>query len=403
MSLVLTSLSAGQEISAQLNDSLFAADYGIDPLQKGKLAIEIDNTSFFKNNEFVTTVQKGYTLPGFQLQLKASYYPLHNLKIEGGAHSIWFWGTTRYPAFAYKDMAKWEGQDYAHNVHVLPYFRANVKFSESVNFIFGNIFGGANHRLIEPLYNHELNLSSDPESGIQLLCNTKWINFDLWLDWITYIYELDTHQESFVSGVSTRFLANSPKSPFHVYFPVQGLVQHRGGEIDLYVEEVQTVMNGAAGAGLTWNPNLRVLKYINTEFDIAGYMLNNNALSDLNRGSGYYAKLSLQLQEFNVTASYWRCKDFMTVFGSPFYGSVSTKIEGLKYKRPQLFYLSADYVHQLGKGFVFGVEAEAYFSFGGSAVMSDGGLYQGSVYGGNTNYSFGVYLRMSPSFLIKQY
>jgi len=388
---------------AQLVDSLYMKDISIDPLKKGELSVEIDNVSFFKDNEFVTTVQKGYTLPGFWLQLKSVYYPLANMKIEVGVHSIWFWGTTLYPAFAYKDIAKWEGQDYSHNVHILPFFRAHIAFSDNLSVIMGDLYGESAHRLIEPLYNQELNLTSDPENGLQALYKNKWIDLDLWIDWMTYIYKLDTHQEAFWTGLSSRFKVNHPQSRVHVYFPVQGLIQHRGGEIDATNGSTQTIMNGAAGTGITWNVNRGKFQSVNAEFDMTGYIFPKGRTSPLERGKGYYAKAEVKFGEFNVRSSYWYCDNFVTIFGNPFFGSVSSKIDGMLYKRPQMLGLSADYVHTLGKGVVFGITGDMFYNVAGRMYSADTGLYEESSFGSNSNFSFGIYLRFNPSFLIKRY
>ena len=402
--LVLLLVPCGQHLSAQLSEVLYTTDNKIDTLNKGRLSLEIDNLSFYDNNEFGTTVQKGYTLPGFWFQPKLVYYPLSSLKIEAGVHSVWFWGTMRYPAYAYKNIPRGGGRDSSNIVHVLPYLRAHLALSDNVSIVLGSIYGGSNHRLIEPLYNPELNLTSDPEAGLQLLYRTKWLDLDLWIDWMTFIFEQDTHQEAFASGMSARFNANSPESRFHVYFPLQTLTQHNGGEINMIKDKpVQTVMNMAAGVGLKWNMNRRVLKYINAELDVAGYKRPKGEDFHLKEGRGYYAKLATQLKNFNIRASYWYCKDFVSMFGNPFYGAVSTKINNMYYDRPQMLYFGADYVRDLGKGFSFGINAEAYYYISGKMYSLETGLNQPSAFGNNTNYSMGVYMRINPSFLIKQY
>ena len=400
---VMLFFAGGQIVNAQLAEKLFTTDLQIDSLRKGQLSVEVDNLSFFKNNEFGSSVQKGYTLPGFWLQMKAVYYPLSNLKLEAGVHSIWFWGTTRYPAFAYKNIATWRGRDYSNNVHVLPYFRSHLSLSDNVSIVIGDIYGGSNHRLIEPLYNPELNLTSDPEAGVQLLYKTKWIDLDLWVDWMTYIYNLDTHQEAFVAGGSSRFKINSPESRFHIYFPVQGLAHHIGGEIDNTNTSVQTVMNGAVGAGLKWNINGSVIDYANVEFDIVGYNSPKSGGSMLERGKGYYTKAAMQLKEFNISTSYWAGENFVSMFGNAFYNSVSTKEEGMLYRSPKMLYLGADYTRALGKGFAFGINAEAYYFLSGKMYSYETRLYAPSAFGDNANFSVGVYLRINPSFFIKQF
>ena len=287
----------------------------------------------------------------------------------------------------------------------LPYFRAHLSLSDNVNVVIGDIYGGSNHRLIEPLYNPELNLTSDPEAGLQLLYKTKWIDLDLWLDWMTYIYNLDTHQEAFVAGGSSRFKVNSPESKFHIYFPVQGLTHHIGGEIDNTDTSVQTVMNGAVGAGLKWNINGRVIDYVNVEFDIAGYNSPKSDASVLERGRGYYAKAAMQLKDFSISTSYWESENFVSMFGNAFYSSVSIREENrsMLYHKPKMLYLGADYTHTLGKGFAFGINAEAYYYLSGKMYSYETGFNAPSAFGDNTNFSLGVYLRINPSFFIKQF
>ena len=393
-----------QNAYAQLSEKLFTSDTGVDSLNKGRLSVEMDNLSFYRNNEFGSTVQKGYTLPGFWLQLKAVYYPLSNLKFEVGAHSVWFWGTVRYPAFAYKNIPTWSGRDYSNNVHVLPYFRANLALSKNVNVVLGDIYGGANHRLIEPLYNPELNLTSDPEKGVQLLYKTKWLDLDMWMDWLSFIYNRDSIQEAFVAGGSARFNLNSPGSRFHVYLPLQGLAHHKGGELDVSDSYVQTVMNGAFGAGLKWNVNGRVIDYVNAEFDMAGYMFPKGRASYFDRGRGYYSKVAMQMKDFNISTSYWSSNNFISMFGNSFYSSISTKMENMLYKNPSMLHFNVDYTRTLGKGFVFGINAEAFYYLSGKMYSANApGVYQPSAFGSNTNFSTGVYLRINPSFLIKQY
>jgi len=392
-----------QKTAAQIEDYLYRSDARIDSTLYRQLFIEVDNLSFFKNNEYNSTVQKGYTLPGFWLQLKTTYYPFVNLKLEAGAHSIWFWGATRYPAFAYIDISTWSGRDYSHNVHVLPFFRASLAFSKNVQVIIGNIYGGSNHGLIDPLYNSELNLSADPEAGVQLLYHSPWLDFDGWLDWISFIYRLDTHQESFITGFSSTFKVNPATSRFHIYFPLQGLAQHRGGELEITDAYNYTAYNGAVGVGMRWNLNRSVLKYMNIETDIVGYKDASTMAYTLWKGFGVYTKFAMRLQNFHLTAAHWSCKDFVPLLGNPFYGAVSNKINGMIYRRPKMLYLGIDYVYPLGKGYACGLHGSVYYFFSGKMYASETGLRANSSFGENQNFAMGVFMRLNPSFLLKRY
>ena len=168
---------------AQIPDRVFKTDFQIDPEKKGELSVEFDNLSFFKDDEYTGSFMKGYTLPGLWLQAKAVYYPLEMLKLEAGVHLQRFWGANRYPNMAYQDIAHWKGDQYQKGFHALPWFRAQVALSDHVNIVLGDLYGAANHNLIEPLYNPELNMVADPEMGLQLLYNSCRFDLDVWWNW----------------------------------------------------------------------------------------------------------------------------------------------------------------------------------------------------------------------------
>ena len=268
---------------AQIPDRVFKTDFRIDPEKKGELSVEIDNLSFFKDDEYTGSFMKGYTLPGLWLQAKAVYYPLEMLKLEAGVHLQRFWGANRYPNMAYQDIAHWKGDQYQKGFHALPWFRAQVALSDHVNIVLGDLYGAANHNLIEPLYNPELNMVADPEMGLQLLYNSRRFDLDVWVNWESFIFREDIHQEAFTVGLSTRFKFNDPNSRFHFYAPLQVLVQHRGGEIDtILTNSVQTLMNGAVGIGGVWNTGHKIFKSVNVELEKGG---STNRILNVSPGS----------------------------------------------------------------------------------------------------------------------
>jgi len=399
-------ISGWQSLPAQLTERLFVADRSIDSLDKGRLSVDVDNLSFFRDNEYVTTVERGYTLPGFRLRLNATYFPLANMKIEAGVHSIWFWGANRYPSYAYREIPKWEEGNDAKGVHLLPWFRVQLAVSDNFNIVLGDIYGGAEHRLIEPMYNPELNLSSDPEAGIQLLYNNAWLDFDFWTDWMSFVYKDDDHQEAFTVGISSRFKFNAPDSRFHFYMPVQALALHRGGDINARKETVKTIMNGAIGAGLEWNIDCKILKRIGAEFDFFGYAFPKGREANPKSGSGLNASVSAQLRNVFVKTSWWQNKDFMPIFGAPFYGCRSMIFDGMTYDKPSLLHCGVEYLRPFGKGFAMGVTADMFYNFpnGRNSFEIDTDVaVPENIFGQNSNISFGIVIRACPSFLIKRY
>lgn len=377
---------------AQLSERVYSTDYRIDPARKGELRIEIDNLSFFKDNEYGGLMLTGYSLPGLWLQPRVCCYPLANLKVEAGFHLLKYWGATKYPNMTYIDIAKWQQQHYQHSVHLLPFFRVQVAFSEHVDIILGNLYGGANHKLIEPLYTSELNLTSDPEAGLQILYHSRHFDADAWVNWQSFIFREDIHQEAFTGGLSARLKWGEEKSAWKFYIPLQGLAQHRGGEIDtIFTNSVQTLMNGAVGAGVTWHPDSRNLREIGLETEVLGYCQQSGQLWPYGSGTAWYAHVWADINYFRLKAAYFSGNSFISMYGLPFFGSVSVKRPDLDFRHPRIGYAGLEYSYTFGQGFAIGADADLYLQF------TEAKSYRKKIC---RDFSFGVYLRISPSFLL---
>ncbi|MDR1332610.1 MAG: hypothetical protein LBK07_10975 [Tannerella sp.] len=385
---------------AQMSEKAFRTEYRIDSLRSNRLFVEIDNLNFFRNVESPTVVVPGYTLPGFRLQAKAAYYASPHIRLEGGAHSIWFWGAERYPAFSYSALSRWSDGRASHVVHAYPLLRAQVALSRQVNIVLGSLYGGASHQLVEPLYNPELNLTADPETGMQLLYDTRWLHFDTWINWETFIYTNDPKQEAFTFGLSALFRCNRPESAIHVYFPLQVLARHLGGQIDTTGLPVRTALNGSAGIGMDWNVRGRTLKKIHLALDVPGYYQHAGNLWPLKRGYGIYASAAADISDFRVKAAYWECRNFISMYGNPLFGAPSMSVQDAYFVRPRTYSLGGEYVRTFAPGYTLGIDFD--FHLRPSSLMHDPSAGVSPV-PAKTCYSFGVYLRLNPSFLIKSF
>lgn len=387
-------------LSAQIVEDFYRSNTIVDTSHIGNLFVEVNSVSFFKNNEFEGDFLKGYTLPGFWLQPKAVYYPLQAVKLEAGLHLLRFWGADKYPNYAYSDIANWKADDYQFGFHLLPYLRAQAALSKNITVVIGNIYGGSNHRLIEPLYNPELNLIADPEAGLQFLYQSNVVDMDIWINWESFIFNLDGHQEAFTAGLSSRINYNRPESKVHWYTPVQLLAQHRGGEIDtIQKNSVQTLMNGSVGIGAIWNLQHALFKSVNLELDMLGYYQQAGDLWAFDHGYGLYARASTDIRDFRLKTAYWQCEDFISILGSPFYGAVSMSEDNVTFIRPRMLIVGLEYVKNFGKGYSLGVEVESYQHFPVDMNTPEG--VQKREHG--MSFSAGVYFRLSPSFLLKRF
>lgn len=387
-------------LQAQTGEALYRSDYRIAPEQERQLSIEMDNLNFFRNNEYAGRMIKGYTLPGFWAQAKAVYHPLRTVRLEAGFHAFVYHGAYKYPATAYQDIARWKGNQYQTGIRLLPWFRTQAMLSEQVTVVLGNIYGAANHRLPELLYNPELNLTADPETGLQLLLDTRSFEADVWVNWQSFIFQTDTHQEAFTFGLSSRIKFNRPEARFHLYAPFQALIQHRGGEIDtITVRSVQTLTNAAVGIGLQWNVNRGIFKRLNVETGIASYIQQAGDLLPLDKGQGWYAFAIADLYDFRLKASHFRNSDFITLYGLPFYGALSYQEENATYRNPALLTFGLEYFRSLGKGYALGVDANLYYTQ--PSVMHNPATGTRSEKAA-VSLSTSLVLRINPAFLLKR-
>lgn len=193
--------------SAQNDSILFEDNTRIDTTARGELRLNIDGMGFFRDNEYKGSLRKGYTLPGFWLQPTVSYQPLSRLRLEAGAYMLHYWGANKYPCMNLHDIGTWMGEQTQKGFHILPVFNAHLHAAKNVELVLGTIYGRANHHLAEPLYNPEAALSSDPEAGLQVLWRPSFMDLDAWVNWESFIFDEDNHQEAFTVGLSASLKA----------------------------------------------------------------------------------------------------------------------------------------------------------------------------------------------------
>lgn len=373
--------------NAQMDSLLFSREYHLDSIDNGKLAVEVDNVTFFKDNEYDGSQVTGYTLPGLWIQPKVTYQANKNIKLEAGIHSLIYYGKRKYPNAAYQDIGTWKGNDYSEGTHLLPFFRANVQMGK-VNVILGDLYGGTNHRLIQPLYCQELGLTSDPEKGVQVVADLKRWHLDVWCDWQSFIFKGDTHQESFIFGGNSEFKVGRKWT-----LPLQVVVHHRGGEIqvDSAHHGVQTLINFSLGGRYDTNINTSWLKRVIGEAHFVGYLQQKGALFHSNSGVGGYAQCSLDFTPgVRFTGSYFRNQKYMSILGSGHFNCVDANSKTHIYNNVNLYTAAIEYSRTFGKNFTFGARGMMYF--------------YNREYGGDTvDLNFGVFMKCNPSFVLKMF
>lgn len=269
-----------------------------------------------------------------------------------------------------------------------------------LNLVLGSIYGGMYHRLLDPIYAPELNLTADPESGAQILFSNRWLDFDTWINWESFIYKGDVHQEAFTFGVSTRFKYNDESSRIHLYTPLQILFQHRGGEIDtLRANSVQTLFNGATGIGARFDTGSRSFRNISIEADALLYNQQVGNLWPIGRGWAWYVHGSLDVVNVKARMGFFSADKFVSLLGYPFFGCISTREPGLTFDRFSTAFAGVEYAHEFAPGYMFGAEAMVYHHL--PATGNIVGVKRR--YDATTDFYGAIFFRICPSFLIKSF
>ena len=328
--LFISSLFIPSSLFAQLDSLVFGMEQPfVDPARRGELQLQMEGMPFVLDNEYKSKLVKGYTLPGMWLDPTVSYQPLPNVKFSLGAHMLHFWGAEKYPNFNYSELASWNGRNTQNGFHCVPIFRAQMQLTRNLNIILGTLHGKSNHGLIAPLYNDELNLSGDPETGVQVIWESPHFRLDSWVNWESFIFRKDTGQESFSFGLSTRVRPSGKEAAWQWYLPIQSVFQHRGGEINTEAtdREVKTWLNAAAGVGVDVPLRMRWPASLNMEATMAYFGQQAGTLLPFNKGYGVLGKASLRVWRCKLGIGYWHCKDFVSILGSPLYGAMSISNE----------------------------------------------------------------------------
>lgn len=386
--------------AADAGNILFGEKKKINKDNTGHITLDIDNLNFFHNNEYWGGRTSGYTLPGFYIRPSVGYQPHKRVKIDAGVMFKHYWGANGYPSVHFGDVLGSVGDNKKYKADIKPYLRVQTRIGKYVDIVFGNIYGGMNHNLPEPLYNYERTLSTMPETGLQVLLDTKHFDLDAWVNWESFIFQNDNHQEAFTFGVSTETRTNKGKSGIQAYFPVNVLFQHRGGEIDTVPvnHRVQTWMNLSGGAGLRYDLNHRIFHSISMEANVAYYMEVEDNLMPYDNGWLFYGRLWAEIWKLRIGAAYWSAQDFISLLGNPYFGAMHVPYDGRLFKNPQVGAINLEYSQKIGKNCILGFKSDLYFTRKCKAISSKGNRYTEAP---NIGFTAGAYLRFKPTFLIK--
>jgi hypothetical protein len=325
-------------------------------------------TGFFKNNEYFSPVAVGQTLPGVSMLIVVGYQVSHKFRAEAGMYAL-----------------QYSGDDRLSNTQA--FVRMQYAITPNFTMVVGNLYGGVNHRLIEPLYQWERHFTDKPESGLQfVLHNNRWFT-DLWVDWQHFIRRGDPVLERLTFGSSVSYHVFEPSKKIGLSIPLQLLIQHAGGQIDTSSDPMIVLGNAATGICSKWNVNYFWLRSVGLDVYLAAYFDRyiDVDLRPYKASLGVYPVLNIDAKPLEIMAGYWQTQKYYSFAGEPLFGSFDPYNPQNRLPDRKLLTLKLAYSLKLVKGVMVGTHVEIY----------------ADLIRNMTDYSFGVHLRFNDRFVLK--
>jgi len=335
-------------LQAQVNNSLLEYQTVISDSTEERVMLSMESRSFFRNNEYFGQIATGYTLMGTQLIPQLAYQAGKHIRLQGGV-------------FLQSDFGN---QNLRQTSPVL-----TLKMQKNgYSFLFGTLEGNLSHRLLEPLYNYERYMQQPLENGLQIKVDKPRIWSDTWLNWEVMQYLGSPYQERFSAGHSSVFtLVNQPQ--LKVRIPVQGLVTHRGGQIDTVSTPLETLLNASAGFSLSWYPGGFFRELRTDNYAVLYRDLSPSKQTTFTSGGGFYLNATA-VSRYDVSAmlAYWKGNTYYSGRGAYLFQSIASSYgtKGFVQRDRSLLFLRLLYQKPVYKGLSVDVRFEPYYDLGSS-------------------------------------
>ena len=271
------------------------------------LYLDLDASSYLKNNEYSNSFTRGFTGIGYMLGPGLKYYSSNNLSLHAGIFLQQYSGIDAYSKY-------------------VPTFTIDYKASDNLRIILGNIYGNLKHNIEEANYRFDRYYQDNLETGMQLLWHSDRFVADLWLDWQQFIFEGDDLQEQFqIGSVSELGILDSQ---FSLSWPMQVLFTHKGGEIDISPDPVSSILNLSTGLKLSYEGSQGSVEFKSLYFIFDALTVQDQGVNALpfEDGSALLFKLQYKRKSMTSSLSYWNSDSYYSPFGETLYHSISDHI-----------------------------------------------------------------------------
>ncbi|MBD2722907.1 hypothetical protein [Hymenobacter armeniacus] len=285
--------------------------------EAGSLLLSFKAFTFFKDNEYFNKIVDGYTLYGTQLNPQLVYYPIKDLRLEGGV-------------FLWKDFGNPVLQQ------VRPTFRATWTVGKQ-QIILGNIRPHLAHNYIEPMFNFERVMLNPLEEGIQVRYQGTRLFVDQWVDWQRQQYRYSNYQEEVAGGISSSYRISPDGSRWTVAIPFQFTAIHHGGQIDTLNKPLQTAFNEALGLEARYRMDGATVQAVRFNGYVLGFQDYSFTAGQFpyKYGRGLYLNGTLETRFADVMLSYWQGSRFISPLGGDLYQGASRTVSNPDFLDPE--------------------------------------------------------------------
>lgn len=329
--------------------------------------LTIDNSNFFKNNEYFNKFSDGYTLIGYFLKPRIIFRPYKKLNIYAGFHLQKYSGVKQFS-------------------EIEPVFTVEYMPSKNFSIVFGELYGSVNHNLTDFVMYNEYYLTQNSENGLQLLFNNDRIISDTWLNWKQYIFKDSPHPEIMLIGTSNNINILQKDNRHSLNIKIAAVGSHVGGQINSSDEPVETIINTVSGLEYDFNFNKKYLNNINI-FGLYHTSIDGSPNKRLEYiyGYGMLSGVKLSNKFLSLKVEHWYGEYYFSKFGNPMFQSISSTNNG--YYEDERAFLNAHlfWTNQKFRYFKLGAGLDIYYD----------------LYNKQVDYSFGFYIKTNFDFILK--
>ncbi len=294
--------TAGRSLTAQVYE-----------LPQGRWRPFLYNHNFFYDREYTNLIADGYTLAGHRILAGIAFRIDSLWMIQTGLDLTKFWGA---------------------DTPLHRRFHWSVVFrNRNHTLIIGDLDNRRNHRMLRPLYAEENRLwPARHETGIQYIFQNNRHRLETWLDWHRFILPGDTLREQINFGLNLSY-AILQRGQWEIRFPLQIILHHRGGQINMkgrYLQgknNILSVLSGASGLDFTYRNNPRTSYRL--QILTFGHTMNSGNPEELGfrNGRAFLIAMDAYMSRWNAGLEFWQADKFNAPLGEAIYQTVSRRID----------------------------------------------------------------------------